>query len=272
MSRTGFIAAAAAVVATTVSTACIARELQRAGTGILDTLHTRRAQVGAVTASAAESAVTGASRGLRDSLQPRLDSALTALLHRLRAQLDTMTDTLEGGLAAYIRGGLDSALGQFVANRSRQIHAAVPDWIGAASTSARHKLAPAMGEVADSAGTRLVRTVNAGLQGSLRPTLLSLVQEVAESVRVSAGRTTTPLFKRLSGLFWGVGGMLVAVLATVVYVAWLRYRRSQQSLEAVATAVRQQGTDDLKRAIKVEATNRRVEPWLHDYLNQRNLL
>jgi len=264
--------AAAVVAAALAASACIAGELKRAGGGVLDTLHARRALVGSVAATATESALAGVSRGLRDSLQPRIDTTLAGLLRRLRSQLDTMTDSLEGGLTAYIRGSLDSATDQLVAHRSSQLAAAFPSWLAAASSAARTKLAPAMGLVADSAGTRLVRAVDVGLQGRLRPTLLALVREVAESVRVSAGRTTTPLLKRVSGIVWIIGGIVVAVVAGVVVVAWLRYRRSQQSLEAVASVVRRQGSEDLKDAIKAEATARKVEPWLHDYLSRRNLL
>ncbi len=250
-----------AVALAAAATACIASELQRAGTGVLDTLHARRGAVGAVAATLAESATIGAARGLHDSLQPRMDSAAASL---------------EEGLATFIRTGLDSALDQLLAHRTGQVRAsvsaAVPEWIGALGANTRAKLAPAIGEVADSAGTRLVRAVDAGLQGRLRPTLLALVQEVAESVRVSSGRTTTPILKRVSGIFWLIGGMVLAIVVGVVIVAWLRYRRTQQSLDAVATAVNKQGSDDLKRAIKIEATNRRVEPWLNVYLRKRDLL
>jgi hypothetical protein len=258
------------------ATGCIASELQRAGAGVLDSLHARRGAVGAVAATLAESATTGVSRGLHDSLQPRMDSALVALLLRLRAHTDTLTDSLEGGLAAFIRTGLDSALDQLLTHRTRQVRAsvtaAVPEWIGALGANTRTTLAPAIGEAADSAGTRLVRAVDAGLQGRLRPTLMALVQEVAESVRVSAGRTTTPILKRVSGIVWLVAGMVLTVVAGVVIVAWLRYRQTQRSLDAVATAVNKQGTADLKRAIKQEATDRQVEPWLHAYLTKRGLL
>ena len=250
-----------AVVFASAGTACIASELQRAGTGVLDTLHARRGQVGAVAATLAESATTGAARGLHDSLQPRLDSAAASL---------------ENGLASFIRHGLDSALDQLLAHRTGQVRAsvtaAVPDWIGALGANTRAKLAPAIGAVADSAGTHLVRAVDAGLQGRLRPTLMALVREVAESVRVSAGRTTTPILKRVSGIVWLIGGMVLTVMVGVVIVAWLRYHRTRQSLDAVATAVNEQGSDDLKRAIQIQATNRRVEPWLNAYLRKRDLL
>ncbi len=254
-------AAGLALASACATAGCIASELQRAGTGVLDTLHARRGEVGAVAATVAESATTGVARGLRDSLQPRIDSVAASL---------------EGGLATYIRNGLDSALDQLLAHRTGQVRAsvtaAVPEWISILGANTRTKLAPAIGEAADSAGTRFVRAVDVGLQGRLRPTLVALVQEVAESVRVSAGRTTTPILKRVSGIVWLVAGMVVAIVAGVVIVAWLRYRRTQQSLDAVATAVNKQGGEDLKRAIKLEATNRRVEPWLHSYLRKRDLL
>lgn len=224
-----------------------------------------------------DSVFVAAGRMYDDSLRPRLDATLAALFDSVHADLGTLEDSA----ARYIEHRLSQALGRLLTENlglaRDSLRAAIRSWLRELRDTGAASLAPLAATAADSAMTRAVATLDSGLGGPLRTTILGLVVEVADSVRAQARKAADePFFKSILdrlGLVGGLvaGAILAAVIGAVVFVA-LSLRNSRRALDAVAAAVRDRGDADLRKAVQRRAMDRNVESWLHGYLARRNLL
>ncbi len=140
--------------------------------------------------------------------------------------------------------------------------------------TARTRFASAAGTLADSLVTRALLSLDEGLRGPLRQTVIGFVQEVADTVRTSAARfTDDPGIKRL---FTGIGLIIVIPLAILliagIYLAYRWSRNRKRTLEVITAAIRDRGSEELKETIKQRAEARDVESFLRGYLEKRNMV
>jgi hypothetical protein len=256
------------------SAACFKKWGQDLGGGAVDAVRDRS---GELLGPLRDSVVALAGRMYDDSLRPRLDSTLTALLDTLEGRVVALEDTT----AAKVEGRLNEALQELVAENLTLLRDSVQRslsvWANQLSHSVRAQVLPVVADAADSAMSRAVNALDAGLAGPLRTTLLSLVVEISDSVRVAARRTVeepaVKSFLQRLGLAGGLiaGAILAAAIAALVIIS-LSLRNSRRALEVVTAAIQDRGTPELKEAVQERATARKVEGWLHSYLEKKNLL
>ncbi len=250
--------------------ACWNKWGQDFGSGVVNQARDRG---GEVLGPLRDSVVALAGRTYDDSIRPRLDSTLTSLLDTLQRRVVRLEDTT----AVQIQGSLNLALQRMLAQNMALLRDSMQRSLALVADSLRPHFIPLLADGADSATARAVRVLNEGLDGPLRATLLSLVVEISDSVRSAARRTVQePVFTSLIGrlgLIGGLiaGGLIAAVIAALIIIS-LGLRNSRRALEAVTVAVQQQGTPELKRAVRDRAAARKVEGWLHAYLAKKDLL
>ena len=66
--------------------------------------------------------------------------------------------------------------------------------------------------------------------------------------------------------------LAVAALGAVALKFYREFHRRQAALEVVTQVIRDSQDPRLREAVKARATQREVEPWLHDFLEDRGYL
>lgn len=246
--------------------ACFHRWGKDLGNGALNTARDRGPEIVGVLVQA-----------YKDSVRPRLDSTVVEFVDTIQTRVAGAEDST----ASFVRTKLDSALRELVSHSlvilRDSVRRSLNVWLDDVSQHGRTNIVPLAGEVADSATSRAVSSLNAGLTGPLRTTVLKLVMEIADSVRVAARRTVQePAFKAILsrlGVTGGLvaGGVIAAVIAGLAIMA-INLRRTHRALGAVTSAVHDHGSSELRGAVRDQALARNVEGWLHNYLAKRDLL
>lgn len=215
-------------------------------------------------------------RVYRDSLKPRVDSLVTGLFDTVQVRQGRMQDSL----ATYLEGRLNRSVNRLLTDNiglvRDSVDRALAVWLNTAGNRLRAEVVPLAGELSSSAVSHAVASLDSGIKGPLRSTLIALVREMADTIRAEARKSSQevvePWYKRVGTLAKIIAGAIVlAVLAGGIFV-WAALRRSRKALEAVTTAIHDRGDDDLRAAVKAAATQRQVEDYLHDFLEKRDLL
>jgi len=228
--------------------------------GVGDRVRERRDSIIATADTVVAHIVRTAARAYEDSMQPRFDTTLAHVGRSVRKVVSENAASVGESLAPSV----DTLL-----------------------RTARVRLEPLVGSLADTATRHAVLALNSGLKNVLQPTIHDAVRDAraqaestvrairaqAESTAQTAARVANKPLSRLGKILWivlGVAGTLVVGYAIFV---WWSYRRSQQALTLVATEINALGHagSDLKHAIKETARAHKIEPWLHGFLAKRGL-
>ena len=259
----------AATAALLLDSAC---SLTSAGTqlggGFITGVKTQDSALGKATAVAVDSAMNALTRSLRDSIRPQVDSTVARALVRLTAGIDTA-----GKRAARSIKPVGDAADSQVARVLGTARESADTTVRLLLKRARRTIDSMAATVPETAAVHFMAGVNTGLNGTLRPTILKLVAEVADSVRSAADREArSPLFRTVGAFLWLLGGIVLAGLIGFCIMAWKGLHRTRTALEVVTGTIKTHGNQDLRDAIKANARSKKVEGWLDDFLNEKGLL
>jgi len=240
-----------------------------------------------------DSLVRFAALAYRTQAAPEIEGTVQTVLHRAESAVDststrllarggTAVGDLNDGAEAALRGSLNQALQQLVRDNLRAAGNAGSADVDQLSRALGANLSILLPHL-DSAATQASANVTSAaaeqlalqLNTTLREALVNATRDIAKTAARSAieeadkaGSETT--FAKTA--MW-VGGGIAAVLVAMAIAWFIRlHRRTRAALDVVTQTVRDSADPRLKEEIKARATSREVEPWLHDFLQQRGYL
>lgn len=212
----------------------------------------------------------------------RAESAADSTTTRLLARGNTAVGDLNDSADAALRGSLNQALQQLVRDNLRtagNAGSADVDLLSQRLGANLNILLPHLDSAATQASANVTNAaaeqLALRLNTTLRDALVSATREIAKTAARSAIMeadsvgSQTKLAKTATWIGAGIAAVLVAMA-----IAWFvrLHQRTRAALDVVTQTVRDSADPRLKEAIKARATSREVEPWLHDFLQQRGYL
>lgn len=232
----------------------------------------------------ADSVTAALASGIRGNLAPALDATVNGVFSDagtfLRTTQDSLAYFLSGPLSSSLQRlirtnvqtlgtSLDAQLDPAIARAGQGLRTQLSLTLDQAGGDARRVLLPLMAEAVDTVSTRLA--VNA--QGPLRVAIDSIVASAVRSGLQSADTAGKPLFDRIGGVLLGVAGVIVLGAMAWLYVD---RKRTRQALFAIGEAVKmtddEQVRETMKDQIKTNARRRRIDGYLHTFLEKNRLL
>ncbi|MFL5538111.1 MAG: hypothetical protein ACJ8J0_03930 [Longimicrobiaceae bacterium] len=262
--------------------------------GATNALHDRVAgRNRAQTQQIVDSLMAYAARGYAQQLAPQVQGTVHTALLDVQGTADTTTarliarggaafTDLNGQASAALRGSLNEAIQQLVRDNLRTAGregSADVDVLSRAIAANMAVLLPhldsaaalAAGNVTDAASEHLANQLNT----TLRTSLLDATREIART----ATKAALEQADRTSRTSWvakvAIGLSVATILAILVLAAayfFRQHKRTRAALDVVTQAVRDSGDPRLKEEIKARAASREVEPFLHDFLQERGYL
>jgi len=235
----------------------------------------------------ARALVAQAGRTFDDSVRAHLVKATGEMGHRVGATLDSALQNLQRQVRL-----LEDSLGWFVANPGRDaVHALLTPtlaelrsslrtsiglWVGDFSRAIDSVLSDATARLADRAAGQATQSLarNVDSTGPLGRAVVRLgdqvVRQAIRAIRDESDKQKTPWW------VWAV----VAVVAVLVIVAVGTFilrlrgtkRRHEESLRAMAQAIKERNDPVLAKRVKTLAVEHGVEPSLHRFLEEQRLL
>ena len=234
-----------------------------------------------------------AARAYRKQAAPEIEGTVQTVLHRAESAADSTSARLfaRGGTAlgdlnsqadAAIRGSLNQALQQLIRDNLRAAGtegAADVDRLSAALAANMAVLLPRLDSAAarttanatTAATEQLALQLNTTLKDALVNATRDIARTAAQTALEQADESSRGSWIVRVGIWLGVG-LIVALLALAAAWFFRQHKRTRAALDVVTQAVRDTGDARLAEEIKARATSRDVEPFLHDFLQERGYL
>lgn len=242
---------------------------------------------GAVTRLRADTTLQVLSRDLADSTVARLGVKFASdVLDPAKATWGEMRrgagDEAAGmrrDLGQWVEGDLNRAVGKTLSDNSAILDERLAGAADAAARAFADAFAEAMtGRLAGAADTLtlgLLRTLAAGMDSELRPTIHALMREVQDSLQLriqdvdrTVSESTSLSGLRAALLGAGVVVLLAVLLAGLVVVVGHR-RRQDRALHALIDAIDATGDDRVQKTVRAFAAEAGVHGWLSNRVAER---
>jgi hypothetical protein len=218
-------------------------------------------------------AYTGAA--IANHLRPPVDTTLQLLLARGESALLRSEDST----IARLRGPLSQALDELISTKLElagmkaryQADSLVLALGGRVSSDISPRLDRATANLIDTAAEKLA----ASLRGALLESLLLASDTIASRATSAVSRAATqavdqtPLVQKLKR--WAPIAIVIVLVVAIFWMVWL-LRTSRRALDVVTAAIHERGDESLRREVKMKATQRKIEPYLHEFLEDRGYL
>lgn len=193
----------------------------------------------------------------------------------MRGDLKGDVDGMRQDVGVWVRSDLSAAVGQAVSHNADILDQRLAGAAGATSRALTVALAEALtGRLAGAGDTLvlgLLRTLAAGIDSELKPTIHSLMREVRDSLqlRIQDVDRTVAESRSLSGLRAALIGFgVVALIAALVVLVGHR-RRQDKALEALIDAIDASGDEGVRTTVRAFAAEAGVHGWLSDRVASR---
>lgn len=222
-----------------------------------------------------DSIASYAGQAIAGFLRPQIDTAIDGVLVNAKSSVREMQDTL----AMNVGGSLNRALQELLRANLAVVNAGVDRTIQSVLDSTQYRLRYGIQPIVETTVGNAIDAATDRLAGSLEGALLAAMMGAADSIArkatTAAGKAADKSVQESTLLanvkrFWPFA--LLGLLAAVVGVLLYQRHKREQMLSAIASVVQKQGNDQLKEAIKMTATVRRIEPQLNKWLAERGYL